>query len=696
MNEFKKYHPLYMRRILFLLLAAIVIVACSTSVAIPSPSVAAPLGAGIPVTGLTATATLRAASGPTSQPGISNERYQDPDGLFSVLIPTHWKTTPEQGYGLLADPDNAIKAYVLSAPGNDLEKGLAAAWTVVDPNFNLKPVQADQPPAPEGVEKQMTITYDTGDPQRVVTGKGELVAGRIYMVLVDGKADAMQKRVSQVGIVQTMEINAAKVTDLTNVLPKPLDAQITSQWEAYIRDAMQRADVPGVEVAVVQNGKVVYMNAIGVKEMGKPDPVNTDTMMMIGSVTKSLTTLMMATLVDDGKLSWDTPAVQLYPSFAVADPQLTRQITIRNLVCNCSGVPRRDLELSFHGSQITPQELIGSLRTYQFFTPFGEAFQYSNQMVATGGYIAAIAGSGDSTHLLEGYEAQMQERVFDPIGMPNSTFSIDKVQASGNFSYPHSAYAPFQMGPIPMDEQKIYLPGAPAGALWTNVKDMSRYLITQLNDGVSPDGKQVVSAQNLNVTRIPQVQATATAGYGLGWAIDEYKGVQLIWHNGDAGGFTSDMSFMPTVQLGVIVISNSSGGVIFNAAVRNRLLELAFEQPMDYDATFSYRLAVQQKTNQALAALLQNHLDWTAINPFLGSYHNDALGDITLANQNDKLVLKAGGYSNELSATIQKGTYLTTNGILTSVPLEFTQDASGKPQVVVAVPPDVYEFTRNP
>ena len=443
------------------LLLAIMMTACSLVAEFPTPSTThEPI---VPDTGGTPS---------TTAVPIPVDRYQDPDGLFSIVIPTHWKTTQEQGYGLLTDPDNSIKAYVLSVPGNDVKKGIATAWAVVDPTFKLKPAQVDQPPAPEGVEKQEIITYDSGDPQRAVTGKGELVAGRIYVVLVDGKADAIQKRVSQVGIVQVIQISAAKVVDLTNVMPKQVDAQITSQWESYIQNAMQRANVPGIEVAVVQNGKVVYMNTFGVKELGKPDPVTPDTLMMIGSVTKSMTTLMMASLVDDGKLSWDTPAVQLYPSFAVADPQLTRQITIRNLVCNCSGVPRRDLELSFHGNQITPQELIGSLRTYQFFTPFGEAFQYSNQMVATGGYIAAIAGSGDSTHLFEGYEAQMQQRVFDPIGMPNSTFSFDKVKSSGNFSLPHTTHVSGQMGPIPLDEEKVYLPGAPAGALWSNIKDM--------------------------------------------------------------------------------------------------------------------------------------------------------------------------------------------------------------------------------
>jgi CubicO group peptidase (beta-lactamase class C family) len=654
--------------------------------------------AGIPVTGLTATDTPQPTAGPTSQPGILNELYQDPDGLFSVVIPTHWKTTQEQGYGLLTDPDNTIKAYVLSVPGNDIEKGITAAWKMVDPSFKLQSAQVDQPPAPEGVEKQVMISYDSGDPLRVVTGKGELVAGRIYVVLVDGKADAIQKRITQVGIVQTIQINAARVVDLTNVMPETIDGQITSQWEAYIRDAMKRASVPGVQVAIVQNGKVVYMNAFGVKELGKPDPLTTDTLMMIGSVTKSMTTLMMATLVDDGKLSWDTPAVQLYPDFAVADPQLSNQITIRNLVCNCSGVPRRDLELSFHGSLITPQEMIGSLRTFQFFTPFGEVFQYSNQMVATGGYISAIAGSGDANpdHLQANYEAQMQQRVFDPIGMPNSTFFLDKVQSSGNFSLPHTAYAARQMGPIPLGEQKIYLPGEPAGALWTNIKDMARYMITQLNDGVSPDGKRVVSAENLNVTRTSQVQVSATVGYGLGWAIENYKGAQLIWHNGDAAGFTSDMAFMPDDQLGIMVISNSSAGVIFNQALRNRLLELAFGQPEEYDATFSYKLAAQEKEFKGLAALLKDDVDWTAATPFLGSYHNDALGDVTLTNQNGKLLLQAGDFTSELQETVQKGTYLITNGVLTSLPLQFTQDASGKPEIVLSVPPDIYQLIRNP
>ena len=94
--------------------------------------------------------------------------------------------------------------------------------------------------------------------------------------------------------------------------------------------------------------------------------------------------------------------------------------------------------------------------------------------------------------------------------------------------------------------------------------------------------------------------------------------------------------------------------------------------------------------------MLQNNPNPDDAAPFLGNYHNDVLGDVTFSNQNGKLMLQAGGYSNEVDETVQKGTYLTTDGILSGVPFVFTQDASGNPQVVVAVPPDMYKFTRNP
>jgi CubicO group peptidase (beta-lactamase class C family) len=640
-------------------------------------------------------AVLQATANPALQTGLFAERYQDPDGRFSIVIPIHWKATQEQGYGLLTGPDNAIRAYVLSVPAGDPEKGIASAWKAVNPDFKLQTAQVDQQLTPDSVEQEVKIMYDSGDPQRAVFAKGDLVQGRVYVVLVDGNVDAIQKRASQLDIVQDIQIAAAKKLDLTGNTPRPVDASITLQWEAYIHDAMQRASIPAIEVAVVQDGKVAYLNAFGVKELGKPDPVDTDTRMLIGSTTKAMTTMMMASLVDSGKLNWDTPAVELYPSFAMADPKISPRITIRNLVCNCSGVPRKDVEFFFHGGQVTPQELIASLQTYQFFTPFGEAFQYSNQMVASGGYIAAIAGSGDPKNLRDGYEAQMKERIFDPISMPSSTFSFQEAVASGNYALPHAADVSGQYIPVPLQNEYMVQPGEPAGGLWSNVKDMSRYLITQMSQGVSPDGKRVVSAENLSVTWTPQVQTSATAGYALGWEADHFEGLRLIQHSGATTGFSTYVAFLPEARLGVVVMTNNRpDGDAFVSAVAMRLFELAFGIPELHENAFDFALAKQKKAFESQSSMFAPELDLVAIAPYLGRYHNDALGDISLTLQRNLLILQTSGFATPLRATKQQGTYLLAEGTLAGLPIVFGKNANAEPELTLSTPLGVYQFAR--
>jgi CubicO group peptidase (beta-lactamase class C family) len=180
-------------------------------------------------------------------------------------------------------------------------------------------------------------------------------------------------------------------TDLAGVTPLPLTGERRTTFETYVAEAINRFGVPGASVAVVQAGEVVYAQGFGVKALGGTDPVTADTLMLIGSVTKSMTATMAATVVDDGWLSWDTPLVELLPRFAVADPQLTPRLTVADAFCACTGLPRRDLELLFNFDDFTPDQLIAQVAELQLTTPYGERFQYSNQMFAMGGYAAGAA-----------------------------------------------------------------------------------------------------------------------------------------------------------------------------------------------------------------------------------------------------------------------------------------------------------------
>jgi CubicO group peptidase (beta-lactamase class C family) len=144
-------------------------------------------------------------------------------------------------------------------------------------------------------------------------------------------------------------------SDLTDATPLPLTYKRRAAFEAYVADALYRFGVPGAAIAVVQNGDVVYLNGFGVKEVGSTRPVTPDTMMMIGSITKSMTTMLAAALVDDGHLARETRLVDLLPEFAVDDPALTKDLTVRGAFCNCSGVPALNLETYFESSALTPE-----------------------------------------------------------------------------------------------------------------------------------------------------------------------------------------------------------------------------------------------------------------------------------------------------------------------------------------------------
>jgi CubicO group peptidase (beta-lactamase class C family) len=493
---------------------------------------------------------------------------------------------------------------------------------------------------------------------------------------------------------------ATRQVDLTNVRPKTLTPELLGDLAGHIDAAMTLAHVLGAAVAVVQDGRVVYLQGFGVREMGKDDLVTPDTRMMIGSVTKTMTTLMMATLVDEGRMAWDTPAVKILPGFAVADPALTPVITMRNLVCACTGVPRRDMELLFNAGGLTAEDIVASLRGFQFSTGFGKAFQYSNQMAASGGYIAALSGGGGAGDMYGAYVEEMQRRVFDPIGMVSTTFNFDEVAAAPDHATPHGEDALYEYSPLPLSVERLLIPVAPAATAWSTARDMARYLVTELNRGVSPDDARVVSAENLGVTWRPQVAIGPTASYGLGWFVDQYKGLRLLYHEGNTLGFTSDLAFLPEAGLGIVVLTNARDSNAFVEAVRYRLFELAYGQPAEHDLQFMLDFKYEMKRMQNPVVRLKPGVDPAEVGPYLRSYTNPALGDITLSLRDGRLMLDAGEFAVELRSRVEGagGTDFVAFGPpLTGVSfdLEPGAGAGGEPAIVLLAPPDQYTFTAK-
>lgn len=641
------------------------------------------------------------------------DRYEDPEGRFSVPIPTGWTAEQAGGYGVLTDPDGEIVIAVLAQDGSDLEAAIAEAWQVVDPGFSMQPLDvAPIPPPLPGTEAGLVITYDIGDlTGEVVQAFAVLADGVSYVMLIRADPIAAQERASQIDIIASgFTITGTEEVSIEGVVPRHLDAELARELDAFIVDTMALLGVPGASIAIVQDGEVVYREAFGVTELGGSEPVTPETRMMIGSTTKPMTTMMLATLVDAGIIEWDMPVVEIMPSFAVADPELTPLITVENLVCACTGMPRRDLELIFNADALTPQGIVDSLAGVEFFTPIGEVFQYSNQMVATAGYAGAVAVHGQGADLLDAYVSVMADRVLEPVGMEDSTFSLDEVVAAGDHAMPHGLTLDGEYVEIPLEMESWAMTTAPSSALWSNVDDMSRLMRTMLAGGVAPDGIVVVSEGNLWHTWEPRVAVTSDVSYGLGWFVESYKGQRLIHHGGNTLGFSSDFAFMPDAGIGIVILTNGQGATLFTQAVRYRMLELAFGLEPEIQAQVEAILEGEAEasvvdtgvpTPAAIPVTGMEPVDPDRFAPFLGEWENEALGRVTLELEDGQLYLDAGEFRTalyELPAGLESMSitlFVTADPPLVGLRVTLRIDPPGLAAMTVGEGAHTYPFART-
>ncbi len=659
-----------------------------------------------PVTPNGTTPAVQASPLPTPAPAQGSEaeaadEYVDPSGLFSVPIPTNWTAEQQEGYVRLASPNDGLVIYLLTLQAESGEAAIEQGWQTVDPTF-AEPVQETVAPPPSGgVEAFTVITYEYDEAnEQFYQAVARLYDDTYYLLLIDGDITAIQQRQAQISIIDSgFTIAALAETDLIGAEPLPVRAVIP-ELEAFINEGLAQFGIPGAAVAIVQDGEIVYRQGFGVTEKGGDTPITPQTHMMIGSTGKSLTTMLMGTLVDEGAMTWDTPAIDVLPQFAVSDPELTESITLRNLVCACTGVPRRDFELFFNADELSAEDIVASLATFQFFTDFGEAFQYSNQLVGTGGYAAAAADGAQFGNLFDGYSQSLQDNVLTPIGMANTTLSFAEVRERNEYAIPHSVDIDGAYEALPLEFEEILVPIAPAGSHWSTLEDMTRYLLTELAVGVAPNGMRVISEENLRETWEPQVPVSADTDYGLGWFVSDYQGLQLIDHGGNTLGFTSSFGFLPEVDLGIIVLTNGQGSNYFNTSVRARLLELLFDQEPEAAATMQF--AYEQLQSQfEMTERLRDQVDPATVEPYLGTFTNAALGSLELRLEDNVLIADVGEFAVPLLPLEEEDEpetlagYLATEAPITGLLFELTENEAGAPVIEFGQGAVAYTFEQE-
>ncbi len=346
---------------------------------------------------------------------------------------------------------------------------------------------------------------------------------------------------------------------LSLLISTPFSAEKKTQkvdlkgFETFVTKTMEEWKVPGLGISIVKDGKVIFSKGFGFRDVKKGLKVTPKTLFAIGSCSKAFTAVTMGILVDEGKLDWDKPVREYLPSFKLKDPFATEGMTPRDLVCHRSGLPRHDL--MWYGSSATRKELFDRLQYLEPNKDFRMTFQYQNLMFMTAGYmVGKVAGTT--------WEKFVQNRIFGPLGMNDSNFSVEDSKKAPDFALP---YAEKEDKVIEIPFRNIDTVG-PAGSINSNVIDMADWLLLNLKKGKFGE-KQIISEESLKEIHSPQMISSKSykydesfySTYGMGWGITAYRGHLMVSHGGGIDGFTASVNFMPRDNIGMVIFTNMSG-----------------------------------------------------------------------------------------------------------------------------------------
>ncbi len=417
-----------------------------------------------------------------------------------------------------------------------------------------------------------------------------------------------------------------------------------AEIDAYAQKVREDWNVPGFAIAIVKDDKVLLAKGYGVRELGKPEKVDENTLFAIASNSKAFTTASLAILIDEKKIGgWDDKVSKYLPEFQMYDPYVTREITIRDLVSHRSGLDTFSGDLLWYETTNSTDEILRRVRFLKPVSSFRAQFGYQNLMfIAAGKVIERVAGKP--------WGEFVKERILTPLGMTRTTVSIR--DNKDNYALPHNESG----GKLRVLRQGNVDGAASAAGLNASVKDLSNWLRLQLGRG-SIDGKQIFSkdrsgemwAQNtiLGVNPFPAKDAPTQmfSGYGLGWFLADYRGHKLVSHGGGLDGMISETALMPDLGLGLVVLTNSETSV--NTIMMSKILDVFLDAAPKRDWS-GERLerAKQAKVRQTEAdkkiddARIPDTKPSLAIANYAGTYSSEMYGDVIVTQEIGKLVLR--------------------------------------------------------
>jgi len=417
--------------------------------------------------------------------------------------------------------------------------------------------------------------------------------------------------------------------------------------EGWVPQALGTFEVPGASFAVVKDDRILWEGGFGVRQIGRPEPVDEHSLYAIASISKSTVPLCLGMLVDEGRLGWDDRVTDHLPYFRLYDLFAWQEMRVRDLLTHVSGLPEVSGGTIWYGSDFSREEVVRRLRFLKPSAGFRTQYAYQNVMyVAAGEIIRAVSG--------QSWDDFLARRVLEPLGMQRTCTRLPDLLRSDNVAQPH---APIR-GTVQAVPYRNHDNCGPAASVNTSAHDLAQYARLFLNGGEFA-GQRLLRAETLTELWTPHTLMPGNGDpkpfvqhlsgpdtYALGWRLQTYRGHRLVHHSGGVDGMRSLLTLVPEEKLGIVALSNQEArGVVrgVTCTVLDAFFGVAGE--VDWTAVFAderresaARAAKAQQ--ERLSARVTGTRPSLALEAYAGSYRDRMVEDIPVTLEDGHLVLR--------------------------------------------------------
>ncbi len=425
---------------------------------------------------------------------------------------------------------------------------------------------------------------------------------------------------------------------------------VTDSMDSYMQKALVDWNIPGVSIAIIKNGKVILSKGYGVKDVDTKEPVDENTLFMIGSNSKAFTAMAVAMLDADKKLSLNDKVTKWIPEFKLDNKAAGEQAILRDLLCHRIGFNTFQGDFTYWTSNLTRKQVIATMGRIKADHPFRTTWGYCNAAFLTAGEVIPKASGLQ-------WEDYITKNIFTPIGMTNTIALSKDLPNAANKTTPYTQELDGKLVKLPY----CYIDNlAPAGSISSSAADMIKWIGTLLNNGKVNETK-VIAQSAIRETWYPHsIIGNANSGlgakrnfslYGLGFSLDDYEGRKMVSHDGGVNGYVSSVTLFPGEKLGFVVLTNTDQNAFFQA-MRYQLADVFLGLPYkNYSTLFHQYIIAGRKRDLAEENKMKDSANLklpTALplQNYTGNYFNNVYGNMKVVVVNNELRMQFEHHPN--------------------------------------------------